>query len=64
MPIWFDESEMMTTAEVTRVYDDTVKPVPPGFGLVSSLVEELAKINFEGEFEAIVDLRRGSEPKQ
>jgi hypothetical protein len=43
--------------EVTGVYEDTVKLVLPGFGPVSRLVEEFVKVDFEGEFEAIVDLQ-------
>jgi len=53
----------MSTVGVTGVYEDTMKSVLPGFGPVGSLVEEVAKVNFEGEFEAIVDLRGKSGPK-
>ena len=54
----------MPTVEVPGVYEDTVKPVLPGFGSVSCLVEEFVKVNFEGEFEAIIDLRVVSKPYQ
>jgi len=59
MPVWFDESEIMSTVEITGVHKDTMKPVLPGFGPVSSLIEEVVKINFQGELEAVVDLREG-----
>jgi len=57
VPIWFDEGEVVSTVEVAGVYEDTMKPVLPGFGPVSRLVEEFIKVNLEGEFEAIIDLR-------
>jgi len=64
MPIWFDESEIMSTVEIAGVYEDTMKLVLPGFGPVSSVIEEAIKIDLKGEFEAIVDLRGESEPNQ
>jgi len=60
--IWFDESEVVSAVEVTGVYKYTVKLVLRGFGPVSVLVEEFVKVNLEGEFEAIIDLRGGLEP--
>ena len=57
LPIWFDEREVVSTMEVTRVYEDTVKLVFPRFGPVSRLVKEFIEVDFKGEFEAIVDLR-------
>ena len=50
--------------EVTGVYEYTVKLVLRGFGPVRGLVEEFVKVDFEGEFEAIVDLGGGLEPSQ
>ena len=47
----------MSTVDVAGVYEYTVKLVFPGFGPVSRLIEEFVKVNFEGKFEAIVDLR-------
>jgi len=41
------------------MYEYTVKLVLRGFGPVGGLVEEFVKVNFEGEFEAIVDLQGG-----
>jgi len=64
MPIWFDENEVPSTMEVTGMCKYAVKPVLPGFGPVGSLVEEVAKVDFQGEFEAIVDLRRELESNQ
>lgn len=49
----------MSDVEVTAVYEDALKLVLPWFRPVSRLVEEFVKVNFEGEFEAIVDLRGG-----
>lgn len=46
----------MPTMEVAGVNEDTMKLVFPGFGPISRLVEEFIKVNFKGEFEAIVDL--------
>ena len=63
-PIWFDKSEVVSTVEVTGVHEHTVKLVLPGFGPVGRLVEEFVKVDFEGEFEAIIDLRGGSESNQ
>ena len=57
MPIWFDESEVTSILGTTRVYEYSVKFVFPGFGLINRLVEEFVKVNFEGEFEAIICLR-------
>jgi len=59
MPIRFDESEIMSAVEIAGVCDDTVKSILPGLRPVGSLIEETVKVNFEGEFEAIVDLRGG-----
>jgi len=64
MLVWFDESEVLSAMEVTRMYKYTVKPVLPGFGPISRLVEEIAEVNFEGEFEAAIDLRGGLETNQ
>ena len=64
IPVWFDEGEVVSAVEVTRVYEYTVKLVFPRFGPVGRLVEEFVKINLEGEFEAIVDLRGGLESNQ
>ena len=64
IPIWFDECEVVSTMEVTRVYEYAVKLIFRGFGPVSCLVEEFLKVNFEGEFEAIVDLGGGLEPNE
>ena len=61
MPVWFDESIVVSTVEVTGVYDDAMKPVLPGFGYIGGLIEEAAEIDFEGEFEVVVDLRWWSE---
>jgi len=58
IPIWFDECEVVSTMEVTGVYEYTVELVFPRFGPISGLVEEFVKVDFEGEFEAIVDLQR------
>ena len=38
VPIWFDECEVMSTMEVTGVYEDTMKLVFPRFGPISRLV--------------------------
>ena len=51
----------MPTVEVTRVYEDAVEVVFPRFGPIGCLVEELVKVNFEREFEAIIDLCVASE---
>ena len=56
-PIRLDESEILFAAGTTGVYEHTVKLVLPGFCPVSRLVEEFFKIDFKGEFEAIVALR-------
>ena len=55
--VWFDENEIMSIIEVAGMYKYTVKPVLPEFGPVSRLVEEAAKVNLKGEFEAIINLR-------
>jgi hypothetical protein len=55
-PIWFDESEVVSTMKVTGVNEDTVELVFTGLGPVSRHVEEFVKVDFEGEFETIVDL--------
>ena len=47
----------MSTVEVTRLYNYTMKSVLPGFGLVSRLVKEFCKVDFEWELEAIIALR-------
>ena len=57
IPVWFDESKVLSTVDLTGVREHTVKLVLPGFCPVSRLVEELFKINFEREFKAIVALR-------
>lgn len=57
MLIWLDESGVLSTMEITGMYKYAVKPVLPRFGPVSRLVEEVAKVDFEGEFEATIDLR-------
>ena len=64
LPIWFNKSEVVSAVEVTGVYKYTVKLVLRGFGPVSGLVEEFVKVNFEGKFEAIVDLRGRLGPNQ
>jgi len=46
------------------MYEYTVKFVFRGFGPVGGFVEEFVKVNFEGEFEAIIDLRGRLEPDQ
>jgi len=54
----------MSVAEVAGVYEYAVKLVLPRFGPVSRLVEEFVKVDLEGEFEAIIDLRGGLESCQ
>ena len=54
--VWFDESKATSTIKITRVYDYTLKLVLPGSGSISGLVEEFSKVDFQGEFEAIIDL--------
>lgn len=60
-PVWFNERKIVPTVEVTRVYEDAVEVVFPRFGPIGCLVEELVKVNFEREFEAIIDLCVASE---
>ena len=55
-PIGFNERKVVPTMEVTRVYEDAVEPVFPRFGPIGGLVEEFVKVDFEREFEAIIDL--------
>ena len=57
LPIRLDESKVVSTVEVTGVYEYTVKLVLRGFGPVGRLVEEFVEVDLEGEFEAIIDLR-------
>jgi hypothetical protein len=59
--VWFDESEVVPTVEVAGVNEDTVEVVLAGLGPVSRFVEEFVEVDFEGEFEAIVDLWGGVE---
>ena len=59
LSLWFDESKVPSTVEVARVYEHAMKLVLPGFSPISRLVEELVKVDFEGEFEGIIDLRGG-----
>jgi len=49
----------MSNVEVAGVYEYALKLVLPRFGPISRLVEEFVKVDFEGEFEAIIDLRGG-----
>ena len=55
-PIGLNERKVVPTMEVTRVYEDAVELVFPRFGPVGCLVEEFVKVDFEREFEAIIDL--------
>lgn len=59
MPIWFDESEVLSVVQVTGVHEYTVEHILPGLGPASRLVEEFVKVYFEREFEAIIELRGG-----
>lgn len=54
----------MSIVEVAGVYEYTVKFVLPGFGPVNRLVDEFVKIDFKGEFEAVIDLPGGLESYQ
>ena len=56
LPIRFDESEVVTAVQITRVNQDTMKLVDPGLGPVCRVVEEFVKVNLEREFVAVVDL--------
>lgn len=56
LAIGLDQSEVVTTMEVTRVNEDTVQLVDPGWRLVRRLVEELSEVNLEGKFVTIIDL--------
>jgi len=54
----------MSDVEVAGVYEYAVKFVLPRFEPVSRLVEEFVKVDFEGKFEAIIDLRGGLESRR
>ena len=57
MLIWFDEGEVLPAVEVTGMHEHAMKLILPAFGPVGGFVEEITKVNFEGELEAIIDLR-------
>lgn len=46
----------MSAMEVTRMNENTMKFINPWLRLVSSIVQELGKVNLEGEFVSIIDL--------
>lgn len=55
-PTWFNQSIVMSVVEVTGMYEYTMEFVLPRFRPVGRLVEEFFKVDFEGEFKAIIDL--------
>ena len=55
--VWFDEGKISSIVSTAGVYNYAMELVLPGVGLVSRLIEEFVKIDFEGEFEAIIALR-------
>lgn len=57
IPVRFNESIALSTVEVTGVYTHIVEFVLPEFSLVCSLVEEVVKVDLEGEREGVIDLR-------
>lgn len=46
----------MSVVEVTGMYEYTMEFVLPRFRPVGRLVEEFFKVDFEGEFKAIINL--------